>query len=274
MKKLLKFIKDNPLIFISIVYILLLVSLSLLAPYIAPDPKKIDTNNILQSPNHIHIFGTDALGRDYFARCLYGARVSLVIAFFSVFTALTIGVFIGLVSGYFGGIIDEVLMRFIDLISSIPSIILISAINAFLKPGLKSIIFVLGGFSWMGIARMVRAETLIYKEMDYVKYSKHIGAKPREIIFLHILPNILPIIITASSIGIGGSMLAESSLSFLGLGVQEPNSSWGSLVQDSQSYIRKAPYMSIIPGLLIFCTVHSFTKIGEFINKKTGAYYG
>lgn len=220
---------------------------------------------MMQPPSGQHLFGTDEVGRDYFIRCLYGARVSLSVGILAMLTSASVGVTIGTIAGYFGKWIDDVLMRFIDLISSIPWMILVTVISIFLKPGIRSIIIVIGLFTWMDIARLVRAEILSYKEREYVQYAKFIGESSVVIILRHILPSVLPTIITAATAGIAGAILTESSLSFLGLGVQQPMSSWGSLLNSAQVNLQKAPHMAFVPGLLIFLTIYSFNKIGDVL---------
>ncbi|MDZ7548318.1 ABC transporter permease, partial [Clostridium perfringens] len=170
----------------------------------------------------------------------------------------SIGVAFGTISGYFGGKIDSILMRFVDLISSIPWMILVTVISIFLKPGLQAIIIVIGLFSWMETARLVRAETLSIKEREYVLYAISIGESSNKIIFKHIISSVFPTIIIASTSSIASAIMTESSLSFLGLGIQQPMSSWGSLLQNAQTNLQSAPYMAILPGLLIVLTIYSF----------------
>lgn len=219
--------------------------------------------NSLSSPSKDHIFGTDEMGRDYFARALYGGRVSLTVGFLSMIISTVIGTIVGTISGYFGGRVDSLIMRTIDILMSIPTFFLILILNAYLKPGIQNIIIIIGLFSWMGIARIVRAETLSVKEREYVLYSKVIGERSNIIMLKHIIPNIFPTVIVASTLNIAGAILTESSLSFLGLGVRQPDSSWGSMLKYAQGYIGDAPYLALFPGILILLTVLSFNILGD-----------
>ncbi|MCE5171576.1 ABC transporter permease [Paenibacillus profundus] len=241
------------------VFVLMSV-LAFLSPY---DPNKIMPMDKLQAPNASHWFGTDDYGRDYFARALYGGRVSLSVGFLSMAIAVLVGTAVGTVSGYFGGWVDNVLMRMVDVLMSIPSFFLIMILNAYLKPSISTIIIIIGMLSWMNIARIVRAETLSVKEREYVLYARVSGQSRLNIILKHIVPNIMPTIIVAATINIASAILMESSLSFLGLGVQQPNSSWGSMLNNAQGYIGEAPYLALFPGMFILLTVLSFNFLGD-----------
>lgn len=256
-------LKQNKLGIIALIIIFILIVASVFAFLSPHDPNKIDVMNSLSSPNKEHIFGTDEMGRDYFARALYGGRVSLTVGFLSMIISTIIGTIVGTVSGYFGGRVDSLIMRTIDILMSIPTFFLILILNAYLKPGIQNIIIIIGLFSWMGIARIVRAETLSVKEREYVLYAKIIGEKSNTIIMKHIIPNIFPTVIVASTLNIAGAILTESSLSFLGLGVRQPNSSWGSMLKYAQGYIGDAPYLALFPGILILLTVLSFNILGD-----------
>jgi len=256
-------LKENKLGVISIAIIIILSLASMLA-FLSPyDPNKIDVMNRLASPSKSHIFGTDDMGRDYFTRALYGGRVSLTVGFLSMIISTVIGTIVGTISGYFGGRVDSIIMRTIDILMSIPTFFLILIVNAYLKPGIQNIIIIIGLFSWMGIARIVRAETISVKEREYVMYSKVIGEKPSAIIVKHIIPNIFPTVIVASTLNIANAILTESSLSFFGLGVRQPDSSWGSMLKYAQGYIGEAPHLAIFPGILILLTVLSFNVLGD-----------
>lgn len=247
----------------SVVFLLFIIFISVFAFLIPINPDATDTANMLQTPSLSHIFGTDELGRDYLARTIYGGRVSLIVGILAMIISTSIGVLVGTISGYFGGKIDSILMRFVDIISSIPWLILVTVISIFLKPGIQAIIIVIGLFTWMEIARLVRAETLSVKEREYVLYAISIGQSSKTIILKHIIPSVFPTIIIASTTSIAGAIMTESSLSFLGLGIQQPMSSWGNLLQNAQANLQSAPYMAILPGLLIVLTIYSFNKIGN-----------
>lgn len=253
--------KKTALIALILILILTIVSIfAFLSPY---DPNAIDLAHRLEKPSIINIFGRDDLGRDYLTRALYGGRVSLSVGLSSMLISTIIGTTVGAISGYVGGRVDSIIMRIIDVLMSIPTFFLILILNAYLKPGIQNIIIIIGVFSWMGIARIVRAETLSIKEREYVLYSQVSGQKTGKIIKKHIIPNIFPTIIVTSTINIASAILTESSLSFLGLGVQQPNSSWGSMLKDAQSHIGEAPYLALFPGMLILLMVLSFNILGD-----------
>ena len=255
--------KDNKLALFAIIVIGIFAvscSLAFLSPF---DPNKIDPVNGLKSPGGENLFGTDSMGRDYFTRALYGGRVSLTIGLLSMIISTFVGTIVGTVSGYFGGKIDSFITRFIDVLMCIPTFFLILVINSYLGSGVQNIILIIGLLGWMSIARIVRAETLSVKEREYILYAKSVGQSNFNIIFKHIIPSIFPTIIVASSINIASAILMESSLSFLGLGVVQPNASWGSMLKDAQAYLSQAPYLAIFPGMFILLTVLSFNLIGD-----------
>lgn len=258
-------LKENKSALIAIGFLIIIVSISIFAFIIPINPDITDTSNMLQGPSLKHLFGTDELGRDYFVRTIYGGRVSLTVGILAMIISTSIGITVGTVSGYFGGKIDNILMRFVDIISSIPWMILVTVVSIFLKPGLQAIIIVIGFFSWMETARLVRAETLSIKEREYVLYANSIGESASKIIFKHIIPSVFPTIIISSTSSIAGAIMTESSLSFLGLGIQPPMSSWGNLLQNAQTNLQSAPYMALLPGLLIVLTIYSFNKLGNVL---------
>ncbi len=265
MTKLKSELKRNKTATLALLYLVLIILLSIFA-FLSPfPPNKVDVLNVLQGPSSKHIFGTDELGRDYLTRALYGGRVSLTVGILAMLISTSIGVLVGTVSGYFGGRIDNFLMRVVDIISSIPWMILVTVVSIYLTPGLKAIILVIGLFTWMSTARMVRAETLSIKEREYVLYAKSSGQSMRKIIWKHIIPAVIPTFIVASTVSIANAILMESALSFLGLGIQQPLSSWGSMLQNAQGNLGNAPYMAILPGLLIVLTVFSFNKLGDIL---------
>ncbi len=258
-------LKHDKLAIASLIFLAVIIILSLIAPLLPIDPNATDVQSMLQPPSWEHPFGTDEIGRDYLARVIYGGRVSLLVGFLAMVTCVCVGVVVGTIAGYCGGWIDSILMRIVDVMSSIPWMVLVTVISLFLKRGLKSIIIVIGFFTWMEIARLVRAETLSLKEREYVMYAKFAGVPGYQIILKHIVPAVLPTIIISASTGIANAIMTESSLSFLGLGIQQPMASWGSLLQNAQSNMQNAIYMAIIPGLLIVLTIFAFNKLGNLL---------
>ena len=260
-------LKKDKLALLALFYLLFAVFISIVVQWIPIDPDRLDVIHALASPSPVHFFGTDEVGRDYFIRVLYGGRVSLLVGFLSMLMSMSIGVVLGLVSGYFGGFVDAILMRIVDVISSIPWIIMVMVIGMIFGRGFLSLIFVIGLLSWMEIARLIRSEVLSLKEREYVQYARFLGIHSGKILFSHIFPSILPTTITASTAAIASSIMVESALSFLGRGISAPMSSWGSLLQSSQKFLQKAPYMAVLPGILIILTVFSFNKLGEVLRK-------
>ncbi len=258
------FLSDKGAI-ISITFLILLAVISLIAPVLPLNPNKTDILHLLEAPSINHWFGTDEVGRDYLARIIYGGRISLVVGILAMVMSTVIGVSVGMVSGFFGGIVDSVLMRIVDVIQSIPWLILVTVVGIFMKKGLLSIIVVIGFFSWMEIARLVRAEVKSLKERDYIQYASFAGIGALKVICRHLIPAVMPTIIVAASSGIADAIMTESALSFLGIGIQEPLSSWGKLLQTAQSNLQNAVYMAIIPGFLIVLTIFAFNKIGNLL---------
>lgn len=237
---------------------------ALFAPLIAPfDPNELHLDAILAAPGGDFPLGTDRLGRDVLSRLLYGGRVSLWVGFVAVGISITIGTVLGLVSGYFGGIVDEIIMRGVDVMLCFPSFFLILAVVAFLEPSLFNIMVVIGLTSWMGVARLVRAETLSLREREFVHAARLAGASTCHQLFRHILPNAMAPVTIAAILGVGGAILVESGLSFLGLGVQPPQASWGNMLMDGKAVIESAPWMSLFPGLAILITVLGYNLLGE-----------
>lgn len=263
-----KSILRHPIYLLSTLFLLVLICLSLVAPLLPLDPTATNVSQMSQPPSWQHLFGTDEVGRDYFIRVVYGGRVSLLVGILAMLTATFIGTVIGLVAGYFGGWLDNVLMRAVDVLSAIPWLVLVIVLSVFLKPGLSTIVIVIGGFSWMSIARLIRAETLAAKERDYVAYGRFIGQKSLTIIAKHVFPSVLPTLIVAATNSISSAIMTESALSFLGMGIQQPMSSWGSLLQNAQATLQSAPYMAILPGLFVVLTVYSFNNLGDFVKSR------
>ncbi len=243
-----------------------LVLMAVLAPLLAPwDPNRPDTKKILIPPSSKHWLGTDPLGRDVLSRVLYGSRISLSVGFVSVGIAALIGVLLGAAAGYHGGIVDNVVMRLVDLMLVFPRFFLLLAVLAFLKPSIWTIMTVIGLTGWMGVARLVRAEFLTLREREFVIWSESVGAGALRIIFRHILPNAIAPILVAMTLGIPAAILTEAGLSFLGLGVQPPYATWGNILNDGRDYIEIAWWMTLYPGLAILITVLSYNLMGEGI---------
>jgi peptide/nickel transport system permease protein len=246
--------------------VLLLLIISLLAPWLAPfDPGKIDLTNVLASPSMKHFFGTDQLGRDVLSRMIWGARISLKVGFVATGVAIIIGTILGALAGYYGGWVDSVIMRFVDIMLCFPTFFLILAVIAFLEPSIWNIMIIIGLTGWMGVTRLVRADFISLRERDFVKAARAIGAGDMRIIFLHILPNAMASILVAATLGIAGAILTESALSFLGIGVQPPTPSWGNILTAGKDNIDIAWWLSLYPGLAILITVVGYNLLGEGI---------
>jgi peptide/nickel transport system permease protein len=254
----------NKLSLIGAIAVVILVCVSILAPFISPyDPTTIDVYNVLSPPSREHPLGTDELGRDLLSRIIWGSRVSLKVGFVAVGIALCIGTLIGAVAGFYGGKVDAVLMRFVDIMLAFPTFFLILAVIAILEPSIFTIMAVIGITSWMDVARLVRAEFLTLKERDFVDAAKAAGVSNPRLIFKHLLPNALSPVFVAATFGIAGAILVESGLSFLGLGVQPPEPSWGNILTSGKDNIEVAWWLSLYPGLAILITVLSYNLVGE-----------
>lgn len=248
------------------IVVLLLFLVSLLAPWITPyDPDSLDLYQVLMPPSADHWFGTDELGRDVFTRVIFGAKISLKVGFVAVGIAVLVGTVIGLVSAYYGGWVDNVFMRFVDIMLCFPTFFLILAVIAMLEPSIWYIMIIIGLTGWMGVARLVRAEVLSIRERDYIMAARAIGASDLRIIFRHVLPNAMSPVLVSASLGVAGAILTESALSFLGIGVQPPTPSWGNILTSGKDYIEFAWWLSLFPGLAILVTVLSYNLLGEGI---------
>jgi peptide/nickel transport system permease protein len=246
--------------------VIALFLVSLLAHWITPyDPDALDLYNVLMPPSTGHWFGTDELGRDVFTRVIYGAKISLKVGFVAVGIAVLVGTLVGLVAAYYGGWVDSVLMRFVDIMLCFPTFFLILAVIAMLEPSIWYIMIIIGLTGWMGVARLVRAEVLSIKERDFVLAAKAIGASDFRILFRHVLPNAMSPVLVSATLGVAGAILTESALSFLGIGVQPPTPSWGNILTSGKDYIEFAWWLSLFPGLAILVTVLSYNLLGEGI---------
>ncbi len=257
---------NNKFAVIGLMVILLLIIVALFAPIISPyTPSQQNVFERLQAPSLNHFFGTDDLGRDVFTRMIFGARISLAVGFISVFIILVIGTFLGIISGYYGGKIDYIIMRFTDIVLCFPTFFLIILVIAFIEPNIYNVMIVIGVTSWPGLARLIRAEVLSLKEREFILVSKMMAISNIKIFFVHILPNIISPLMVYSSLAIGGAILTESALSFLGLGVQPPMPSWGQILTSGKDYIYMAWWLSLFPGIAILVTVLAFNLVGEAI---------
>jgi peptide/nickel transport system permease protein len=263
-KALFKKAISNPLAMVGFIIIVSVFILAMLAPLISPyDPNNIDVKAILLEPSWQHWMGTDGLGRDVLSRMLHGGRISLLVGLVAVGIATAIGIVLGAISGYYRGWLDTLIMRLVDVMLSIPSFFLILAVIAFLTPSIWNIMIVIGLTSWMGVTRLVRAEFLSLSSREFVMASRTLGAKDARLIFTHLLPNSLTPIIVSAVLGVAGAVLMESGLSFLGLGVQAPQASWGNILTDGKEYIQFAWWLSLFPGLAILITVLGYNLLGE-----------
>jgi peptide/nickel transport system permease protein len=266
-KNLILGFKTNRLAVVGAAIIIIFSLAAILAPLYPQDPNAISATERLLKPCLEHPFGTDDMGRDYFARCLYGGRTSLLIGFMAMILSTVIGVIIGSISGFIGGIVDVILMRLVDALMSLPTFLIMVVMNAYLDAGVKNVILIIGLLTWMSIARIVRGETLSLKEREYVVYSRVSGQSRMKIILKHVIPNIMPTVIVSATINVAQAILMESALSFFGLGIVPPTSSWGNMLNSSQGYLTTAPYLAIFPGALILLTVISFNYLGEVLRK-------
>ena len=243
----------------------IIVLISAIAPLLASEDAANQVNplQILTPPSPDHPFGTDDVGRDMFWRTIYGGRISLAIGLLSVLIAMTVGIAIGCLAGFYGGVVDNLLMRFTDAVLSIPSLFMLIVLTRILGPTVPAIILVIGLLNWMQVSRIVRASFLSLKEQDFVLSARASGVDDRAIMVRHILPNTLAPVIVAATLGIGHAIILEASASFLGLGVQPPTASWGSTLNRAQEVMVMAPWVAIFPGLMILLTVLCVNFIGD-----------
>jgi peptide/nickel transport system permease protein len=257
-------LKKNRLSMFGLITLIIIVLAAIFADFIAPYPYDLQNYSVAkQFPSLEHPFGTDNYGRDIFSRVIYGTRVSLQIGFISLSAGALIGTIFGTVSGYFGGRTDTVIMRFTDILMSIPKVVLAIAIASTLGPGLVNAMIAVAISSIPNFARVARASTLTVRDQEYIEAARAIGAGNFRIIFRHILPNILAPIIVQATLGVGISIILAASLSFLGLGVEPPTPEWGAMLSAARTFIRDEWYMVLFPGLAIMLTVLALNLLGD-----------
>jgi ABC-type dipeptide/oligopeptide/nickel transport system permease subunit len=241
-----------------------LALVALLAPWLAPgDPFRGNLAVGLEGPSRAFLLGSDAQGRDVLSRVLYGARLSLAVGLISQGIALALGVTLGLVAGYYGRWVDGVIMRVADVTLAFPSLLLLIAIAAAVKPSLPIVFVVIGVVGWAGMARLVRGQVLVVRGLEYVQAARALGASDARILGRHLLPNVVAPVIVAATLGIGGAIMAEAALSFIGLGAQPPTPSWGAMVAEGRDLLRVAPWVALVPGLAIGLAVLGLNLLGD-----------
>jgi peptide/nickel transport system permease protein len=256
--------RRNPLALFGMTVLTLLALSALFAPWLAPyDPNAVNPYEALQPPNTAHWLGTDDLGRDVLSRLLFAGRVSLMVGLFTAFVAVIVGALLGAVAGYYGGLIDGFIARFIDLMLSLPVVPLALVFSAFVAITPLRLTLILAAVSWMGVARLVRGEFLKLRHAQFTEAARSIGAPNMRIIFVHLLPNAISPILVAATLLVAYAILIESSLSFLGFGIQPPTATWGNMLFNAQRYLRNAPWLAIFSGVVITLTVASINFVGD-----------
>lgn len=249
---------------VGLVLVGLVVVAGILAPVLTSfDPNHIQMDVALRPPSWTHPLGTDAFGRDVATRVIFGARFSLEVSVLSRIIAIALGTFLGLLAGYFGGRLDDIVMRLADVTLAYPGLLLLIAVVAAVGPSMAALFIALGIVGWAGVARLVRAQVLTVKERDFVLAMRSLGAPHRVVIARHLLPNVVGQLTVVFSMGLGAAIMAESSMSFLGLGAQPPTASWGSMISAGLDYLRVAPWLSLAPGFVITVTVLGFNMLGD-----------
>jgi len=250
----------------GLVVITLMVFAAIAAPLVATqDPLKIDLSNYLARPSGAHWLGTDVQGRDIWARLVFGARVSLTVGLISQGIALSLGVTLGLVAGYYGKWVDELVMRLADVTLAFPTLLLLIAMVAAFQPSMGVVFATIGVVGWAGMARLVRGQVLVVRQLEYVQAIRALGAKDVRVMLHHVLPNVIAPVVIAATLGVAGAIMAEAALSFLGLGVPAPTPSWGSMIADGRDLdqLRRAPWTSVFPGMAIGAAVLGFNLLGD-----------
>jgi len=251
-------------LYLGLIILALLLATSLFAPLLAVyDPAQQNLESDLITHSAEHPLGTDKLGRDILSRTMYGSRISLLVGVTTVAISVFVGLLVGSISGYFGGWTDQITMRAIDILLAFPGILLAIAITAVLGPGLSHVIFALCLIGWTSYARLVRGEILSLRETEFVQAAQALGCKARRVIFIHLLPNLLPPLLIQATFGMAAAIIGEGSLSFLGLGVEPPTPSWGSMLNEGRQFLLVAPHLTTYPGLAIMLTVLGLNLVGD-----------
>jgi peptide/nickel transport system permease protein len=256
--------KKHHVAMVGAVIILLFVGAAVCAPLLTPYAfDQIDLYKRKAAPSWKHPLGTDELGHDVLTRLLYAGRVSLSVGFVAALTAAVFGTLVGAISGYFGGWPDNLLMRFTDIMFSIPDLPVLIVLARYMGGSVLGIVFVISVFAWMGTARLVRGEMLRLRRLDFTDAARALGASDARILFRHLVPNALAPVIVAATLTVGGAILSEAALSFLGIGIQPPTPSWGNMLQNAQDFIWNTPWLAVWPGAMIFLTVLCFNFLGD-----------
>jgi len=250
----------------GVAVVILLIAIAVAAPLVARhDPLRVDLMQQLRSPSSAHWLGTDVQGRDVWARLVYGARVSLAVGLLSQTIALSLGVTFGLIAGFYGKWVDEIVMRLADVTLAFPTLLLLVAMVAALQPSLGVVLVTIGLVGWAGMARLVRAQVLVVRQLEYVQALRALGARDVRIVLRHVLPNVIAPVVIAATLGVAGAIMAEAALSFLGLGVAPPTPSWGAMIAEGRdlTQLRNAPWTSLFPGVAIGAAVLGFNMLGD-----------
>ncbi len=266
---ILRVIRGNWLYQLGVVLVMLVVLAAVLAPWIAPhDPYSGDLGNAyLHPPGGGYLLGADSQGRDVLSRVLYGARISLAVGLISQTVAVTLGVTLGLIAGYYGRWVDMVVMRFADITLAFPTLLLLIAVAAAVRPSLPVVFLIIGAVGWAAMARLVRAQVLVLRDAEYVLAARALGQPDRVILRRHLLPNVRAQVIVAATLGMAAAIMAEAALSFVGLGAQPPTPSWGAMVADGRDLLRVAPWVSFAPGIAIGIAVLGFNLVGDAVRE-------
>ena len=263
--------KSRCALFLSCAALLLIIIASLLAPLSPYDPTAVNPTGKFLPPSAAHWLGTDNFGRDTFTRILYGGRVSLLVGFLSMLVSISFGTLYGIISGISGKIADGIMMRMVDILMSVPSFLVIITLNIYMNAGVKTLVVTIGLFSWMGVARIVRAEVLSLRERDFILASEGLGAGKPWIITRHFIKNVFSPVLVAATNSIASAILTESSLSYLGFGITIPNASWGGMLEGAQTYILTHPDLAVYPGVCILVTVLAFNVLGNAVRRSCGS---